>query len=320
MKRSTWLGFGLAALAASIVFNRRSAARAERDHPPSGRFVTVGGTMLHYLDRGAGPVVVLLHGNGAMVQDWQASGMIDRLAVSHRVIAFDRPGYGYSERPSGRACGAAQQAELFAEAARQLGLHRPTVVGHSWGSLPALAWALNRPEEVGALVLASGYYFPQPRLDASALAPAALPGVATLLANSWLPIQARLTAKLVEKLIFSPDAVAERFRQGFPLDMAVRPGQLRASLWEGADMLSEARSLEPRYPDLAVPTTLIWGEGDRLVDPLHHSVPMASAFATDRLALPGVGHMVHYSATARVAAAIARAASHALTGRTPIPA
>ena len=79
---------------ASTVFNRQKTKQAEAETPPIGSFVEVNGVRLHYLRRGTGPCIVLLHGNGVMLQDWLASGLLDELAKSHDVIAFDRPGFG----------------------------------------------------------------------------------------------------------------------------------------------------------------------------------------------------------------------------------
>ncbi|HEY1506311.1 MAG TPA: alpha/beta fold hydrolase [Stellaceae bacterium] len=93
------LGFTLASLAVLgglALFNRGQAQRAERRYPARGRFVEVSGIRLHYLERGEGAPVVLLHGNGATAEDFEAAGLLDRLGVNHRVLAFDRPGFGYS--------------------------------------------------------------------------------------------------------------------------------------------------------------------------------------------------------------------------------
>jgi len=89
----------IAALAAAAVVNRSLASKAERDNPPAGRFLDVNGVRLHYVERGTGDAVVLLHGNGSMIQDFESSGLIDLAAKDHRVIVFDRPGFGHSERP-----------------------------------------------------------------------------------------------------------------------------------------------------------------------------------------------------------------------------
>jgi len=42
---------------------------AENDNPPAGQFLEVNGVRLHYVERGSGPPLVLLHGNGSMIQD-----------------------------------------------------------------------------------------------------------------------------------------------------------------------------------------------------------------------------------------------------------
>ena len=58
---------------------------------------------------------------------------------------------------------------------QRLGIERPVVVGHSWGTLVALAWALRRPDEVRGLLLLSGYYYPSLRADVVLFAPPAIP-------------------------------------------------------------------------------------------------------------------------------------------------
>jgi hypothetical protein len=87
------------ALVASAILNRVLAKMAERRNPPIGRFIVVDGVRLHYVERGKGEPLVLLHGNGSMIQDFDSSGLLDAAAKTYRVIAFDRPGFGYSDRP-----------------------------------------------------------------------------------------------------------------------------------------------------------------------------------------------------------------------------
>ena len=153
-----------ASVAAMTAHNIYRARKAERDHPPTGRFVTVDGVKLHYIDRGEGPPVVLLHGNVVTAEDFRTSGVLELLARRHRVIAFDRPGYGYSDRPHGSAWSARAQADLLKKAFDVVDIKRPIVLGHSWGTAVALAMALNHPNDVKGLVLLSGYYYPTLRM------------------------------------------------------------------------------------------------------------------------------------------------------------
>ena len=97
------LGTAAAALGAAALYNSYHTRQIERRHPPAGRFVEVDGVRLHYLEQGTGTPVVLLHGNVVTAEDWILSGVLDQVAArGHRVIAFDRPGYGYSSRPRDR--------------------------------------------------------------------------------------------------------------------------------------------------------------------------------------------------------------------------
>ena len=141
------------AMAASAFVNERLAAAAERRNPPKGKFVRVKGLRLHYVEQGKGEPLVLLHGNGSMIQDFVSSGLIQTASKAYRVIAFDRPGYGHSERPRNRIWTAKAQAEVIQAALRKIGVSKAIVLGHSWGCSVAVALALKSPKSVKALVL-----------------------------------------------------------------------------------------------------------------------------------------------------------------------
>src|ERR671939_357516 len=82
-----------AALGGAALYSSTKARDAERQHPPIGRFIDVDGIRLHYIEEGKGDPVVLIHGNGTMIQDFTVSGLVDRLSERYRVIVFDRPGF-----------------------------------------------------------------------------------------------------------------------------------------------------------------------------------------------------------------------------------
>ena len=148
----------VAGLVAVMLSNVAFQIIAERRNPPIGVFIECDGVRLHYIDRGdaASPCVVLFHGNGTMIQDLILSGLVDSLANNYRVVCFDRPGFGYSQRPRTRVWTASAQATLFAMVLDRLGVRNPVVLGHSWGTLVAIALALKSDYAVNGLVLASG--------------------------------------------------------------------------------------------------------------------------------------------------------------------
>src|SRR5689334_5069840 len=88
-----------AAAALGGVLPRRKPRRAQPKRRPLGRFVQIQGVRVHYIARGKGRPIILLHGNGAMAEEFVISGLVDQLARQYRVIAIDRPGFGYTERP-----------------------------------------------------------------------------------------------------------------------------------------------------------------------------------------------------------------------------
>jgi pimeloyl-ACP methyl ester carboxylesterase len=298
-------------LAASAAYVAYRARQAEREHPPLGRFVEVDGVKLHYSDRGEGPPIVLLHGNGAMATDFEGSGVLDRLAARHRVIAFDRPGFGYSERPRNRVWTPRAQAALLARALAQLNVQQPIVVGHSWGTLVALQLAADFPQRVSGLVLVSGYYFPTWRADVFLLSPPAIPLLGDLMRYTISPLISRLIARPLMRKMFAPRPISPAFESAVPLALMLRPSQLRAAAEESGLMNWAAAALKKSYRDLTLPVTIIAGDGDRVTDlqrqalRLHQEIPHSQLRAQF-----GIGHMLHYAAPGLVAQAVEDIVSH----------
>ncbi|WP_426162710.1 alpha/beta fold hydrolase [Sandarakinorhabdus sp. DWP1-3-1] len=301
-----WVAGGVAALAAAAVLNHGAAVAAEAEYPPVGDVIEVDGVTVHYTDSGGtGDPIVLIHGNGSLVQDFIAAGLVERLATGHRVIAFDRPGYGYTARPEGRDWTAEAQAALLATAAERLGVTQPIVVGHSWGTLVAIAWALARPGDVKALALLAGYYYPTARPDAMLLNIAEVPLLGRVFTDAWAPVQSRLIGPLGNKLVFSPASVTPGFRDGMPFGLILRPGQVRASAEDGAQMPANAARLAERYGELKLPIVVLWGDGDKLVKQSGQSARLVDEVSTAAgKPLPDVGHMIHHVHPGAVAAAI----------------
>lgn len=300
-----------AALAGTAYVNRRRAQEAERRHPPIGRFITVDGVRMHYAEWGEGTPVVLLNGNGTMIQDWALSGLVGLAAQQYRVIAIDRPGYGYSERPRDRVWTAAVQAELIARTIAALGLERPVVVGHSWGALVSVALALAHPEATRGLVLLSGYYYPSRRMDVWLFAPPAIPGIGDVFRYTASPLMGRLLAPALIRGLFEPRPVPDRFEERFPLDLALRPSQIRAEAEDSALMIPSVASLHDRYSEIRHPCAVICGADDIVVTPARQSVRLERDLPDSTLhVIPGLGHMVHYDAQEEIVAAIGRVAAH----------
>jgi pimeloyl-ACP methyl ester carboxylesterase len=291
-------------LAASFFYVRSKTKQAEAANPPQGRFIKVDGVRLHYIERGSGPVLVLLHGNGVLANDFQTSGLMDKAAEHYRVIAFDRPGFGYSERPRSKVWTPQAQARLLHHALQEIGVDSAIVLGHSWGTLVALSMALEVPDVVRGLVLLSGYYYPSLRADVPLLSGPAIPLVGDLMRYTVSPLVTRMLWRPLTKRVFAPLPVDARFRD-LSAWMLLRPSQLRASAAESAMMVPAALALAKRYPELKVPAVIIAGTQDRIVDFGHNSERLDERLPDSELQLqPGVGHMTHYAHPDKVLAAI----------------
>lgn len=288
----------------------RRARQAERNNPPAGRFLDIEGVGLHYLERGKGPPLVLLHGNGAMVQDFEISGILEQLTQRYRVIALDRPGFGHTNRPSSQSWTPAPQAELVHKALIQLDIKQAIVVGHSWGTLVALSLALDHPADVRSLVLLSGYYFPTFRADVLTSLPNAAPVIGDLLSYTVAPLLGRAMRSPVFRKLFAPAAVSPRFQAEFPTELSLRPSQLKASAEDTISMMPSAAALAKRYDELKMPIIIMAGIGDRLVDFARQSARLDEVLADSSL-LPfeGAGHMIHHTAPEKVVDGIELAAS-----------
>jgi len=312
--RSRWhwlvpaLAGSAAALGAAALYTRRQTQDAECQYKPIGRFLAVDGVRLHYVERGEGEPIVLIHGNGTMIQDFTVSGLVDRLAERYRVIVIDRPGYGYSTRPR-QLWTPNAHAKLFQKALEQLGVEKATVYGHSWGTLVAVALALEAPSLVRGLVLGSGYYYPTLRADTFLLSPPAIPVIGDAMRYTISPLVARVMLPAMIKRMFQPAAVPHRFDCLFPKALMLRPLQLRAAAEDAALMTPSVTDLKRHYGELTIPVAIIAGADDQISDVgrqsarLHQELP-----GSEFISLPGLGHMIHHLDPDAVANAIVRTA------------
>jgi pimeloyl-ACP methyl ester carboxylesterase len=307
------LGVGVALAAAALLVQYRKR-KAEKENPPQGAFIEVGGVKLHYIEMGQGEPLVLFHGNGSMIQDFSLSGLVTLAASKYRVIVFDRPGFGYSGRPRSEAWTPPAQAELLHAALIKLGVSNAIVLGHSWGASVAVALALEHSNFVRALVLVSGYYYPTVRFDVVAQSVPAIPIIGDLLRYTLAPLLGRLMWPRVESKLFSPAPVSRSFK-AYPVEMTLRPLSLRSSAAESMMMIPNALIFQDRYGELKMPVTIVAGSGDEIVtsqrqsERLHHDITQSKLHV-----LAGVGHMVHHSVASAVMMAINEA------GETPITA
>jgi len=250
--------------------------------------VVVAGRRMHYLDVGAGPVVVLVHGLASAWPVWFRN--IPELALGHRVIAVDLPGFGRSDSLRGRV-GIRHHVDAIRGLLDHLDVDEVRIVGHSLGAVVAQQFAARHPARSAALVLVASGDAPH-RLQASLLCGLALgsmllshgprPAVETALgrAIAAAPIRQRLLGWAVhDPAEVSPELAAEMVNTacGSPGAMSAVTAALRAVRRQDLKLI-------------VCPTLIVGGRCDRIV-PVTSLERVAAAITGARCEIiPHAGH------------------------------
>jgi pimeloyl-ACP methyl ester carboxylesterase len=283
----------LAAVVAALVwFTARTAHKIEAALPPRGQFMEIEGQRIHYIDKGSGPAIVMLHGLGGNLHHFTYA-LVERLAGEFRVIAVDRPGSGYSTRPKDASAALGAQAATLASLIRTLQLQKPLLVGHSLGGALALTIALHHPDCAGALALIA------PLTHARDEVPEVFRGLAigskllrTMLGWTLATPLSILNRDKTLAAVFGPDSV--------PADFAIKAGALlglrpKSFYATSSDLMAANDDLPQtmqRYGSLAIPFGMLYGKGDRLLDYREQGEAMKQKCPALDLKLIDGGHML----------------------------
>lgn len=121
-----------------------------------GRYADFGGIKIHYIDRGKGEPIVLLHGGASNLESWVTPGVVDNLAKDFRVIAFDARGAGKSDKPRDPKAYGRQQALDVPRLLDVLKIDRAHIVGFSLGSSTVAQLLTLHPERFLTATQAAG--------------------------------------------------------------------------------------------------------------------------------------------------------------------
>lgn len=241
--------------------------------PKTAMFADVDGVRVRYIDTGAAahaapqqtqeeepvapqherPTVVLVHGFASAIEAWAT--VSPALASTHRVIALDLKGFGWTDRPEGDYSPDAQ-ARILLKLLEQRGVTKTAIVAHSWGSSVALAATLAAPERITKIALYDAWvyedqlppFFHWARAD----------GVGEALFGLWYKERAdeRIALAFYDKTI-----VNERFVDDVNAALE-RPGTVAAAL--AAVRGQRYSEVEHKYKTIDKPTLLLWGREDQV--------------------------------------------------------
>ena len=277
-------------------YSDRIAREAERLVPQDGRHLQVAGARLHYVERGSGPAIVMIHGLGGQLRNFSYA-MLEPLARDHRVVLVDRPGSGYSTADDDTEPGIVEQAAIIARFIETLGIERPLVVGHSLGGAVALALALERPDLIRGLALIAPLTQPQDDVPDAFKGLAAIPpSLRRLMAQTLGSPLSRLTAERTLQAVFAPEAAPADFVTRGGGALSQRPSAIAAAAADLAFAGEDMAAIAARYPTLAVPTAILFGREDSVLDPALHGHRTAAEIPGARIDVIEGGHMIPVTA------------------------
>ncbi|MGY6547855.1 MAG: alpha/beta fold hydrolase [Roseinatronobacter sp.] len=303
-------GISFFALTITACAAQHDTGSARADTQPEGAFVDLPGGRIHAIVRGSGPDLVMIHGANGNARDFSFD-LVDRMAGEFRVVAFDRPGFGFSD-DFGGVLSPVEQADILRAAAEVLGVERPIVLGHSYGGAVAMGWALRAPNDLAGLTLLAPATHPWPgdlglwyRISASVLGQwLILPAIAAL--------APRAAVETTLEGVFAPDPVPEGYLEHLGFDLTMRRAQLALNARQINSLERYVTAMVPGYPALTLPIEIIHGTVDKTVGLEIHSERLVQEIDSARLTrLDGVGHMPHHAQPEEAAEAIRRTAARA---------
>lgn len=314
----------LAALASGLLgYSSYAASNAAIANPPLGVFAEIEGVRLHYLDSApeeAGQskrgTIVLIHGASGNLRDFTIS-IYAPLAREYRVIAIDRPGYGYSDRPPSNGhdwVNPAVQAKLIHGLLAQAGVRNPIMVGHSWAGSVVLAYALDFPKQTGGVVMLAGASHPWRSEPAFHNRWPAVPVLGDIFLHTLAAPGFALAVSGAVERNFAPNPAPAEYKERAGLSLLVRPDNWRANAEDMRNLSEFLVTQKNRYGELNMPMVIIAGENDTSVNPENHAKRLHKQVAGSKLImLPNTGHSPHHAHPERVIEAIEDVARHAQT-------
>jgi pimeloyl-ACP methyl ester carboxylesterase len=258
-----------------------------------------GGYRVHYRDDGdpSLPLLVLLHGFGDSFMTWE--GWVGELKSRFHIISLDFPGHGLTRAPQGSRLNAEGLADFVDAFAATLALPKFAVAGNSMGGGAAWQLAVRHPQRLDALILvdAAGFANDKPPSDVPlAFKILRYPiGRAVLSKIDNRPlIENGLKTDVFDKSLITP-ALVDRFAE-----FQRAPGH-RAILMS-IDMGAPARPTAELVSTIKVPTLILWGENDPLIEPAAAKKFAAAIPGAKLITYPNTGHLPQIEIPQRSAA------------------
>ncbi len=268
---------------------------------PGAAFVAVSGLEVHVEtadytgDDVDPPLIVLLHGFGASTFSWRE--VLEPLSAAGDVIAYDRPGFGFTERPTEwvgeNPYGIPGNLALLDALLTDLAPDREViVVGHSAGGLIAAEYARLNPDTVDQLVLVAPAVYTTGGLPGWLAPIVGLPQIQRL---GPILVQGIATSgeQLLEQSFVDQAVLTDEVREGYRLPLTIVGWE--EGLWRFTTAPRD-NGLVANLDGITQPTLLITGDADTVV-PTADTERLATELPGAKLVIiPRSGHLPHEEA------------------------
>lgn len=230
------------------------------EYPFKDHWMPYGDGMIHYVDEGQGPVILLLHGNPTW--SYLYRNVIKELSGECRLIALDYPGLGMSRAPSDYGYTPKEHSEAVTEFIRRLNLKEFVLVVQDWGGPIGLGYAVRHRENLRGIVVMNTWAWPA-TLPAMKLFSFAMGGWPF---GYWLQTRRNFFAKkIVPHGIYHSEKITDILRKAYT-DPFPTP-KSRKPTWVFPRQIRKARpwlaEIEAKLPVLSnLPAKILWGMKD----------------------------------------------------------
>ena len=281
-------------------------ARIEARYPPLGQMVEVNGKHVQAYVTGSGPDLVMIHGSSANMRDLIIA-LEDTLAPHFRVIIFDRPGLGYSDRLSAKGDTFIDQAMILRDAAKKLGADKPIVLGHSLGGIVSMAWATHAPDDLSALALISPVVMPFDTPTSTYYKMNKHPIIGPFINHFIGAFHYEDAIQNGLNEVFAPDPPPAGYREKMGVELVLRPKTVQNNARQRNQIHAQIRALEADYDNVRVPIEILHGDLDTTVSLKIHAEGLKNRIDDINVTIwQDQGHMPHHFKQADILDAVQR--------------
>ena len=279
-------------IALSAIVTVLISQKIKRSIPKFGKITTLKDAEIYWYETGHGKPIIMLHGLAGNLRNFTYA-LTDKLNQDYRVIAIDRAGCCWSKRSRPESATLQEQARIISEFIEKEKIEKPLVVGHSLGGAIALTLALEHKNKISGLALIC----PVTQMIDD------IPDIFRFLniSNKWFRIFLAytlssligiLTREKSFKTAFSPEPVCDDFAIKGGGDFALSSNSFIKTSEDLTFAISSAPSVVGREKELKLPTGVLFGEDDEILDAKLHGEKFSELTGAELKILPNKGHML----------------------------